>query len=79
MTPIANDEVGTLLLRLAVVAKEHDDAKNDENAARKRATTALNTLNEVQKAFDKLVDKIRADATPESDWKRSTERVFPPR
>lgn len=79
MTVSANDEFGTLLLRLAVVTKEHDDAKTAENAARRRATTALNTLNEVQKAFDKLVEKTRTSAAPESDWKRSTERVFPPR
>lgn len=49
-------------------------AKDDETAARSRATNAMNNANKAQHKFDTILDKIKKNAPSDTDWKRHLER-----
>jgi indole-3-glycerol phosphate synthase len=51
--------------------KKYEDFKTEEARASRDTTSALNALNEAQKAFDAAVAEIKKAAPRDSDWKRA--------
>lgn len=49
--------------------------QKDAQAARRFETDALNTLNNAQRRFDKLVEQLRSASPQQSDWKRSPPEI----
>ena len=56
---------------VAITQETLATAKNEEIAARCRATDALNNANLAQKRFDSLLEDLRKNAELDTDWKRS--------
>lgn len=46
-------------------------AKNDEDMARTKKTSALNDLNKLQKEFDAAVEELKKTTPQETDWHRA--------
>jgi hypothetical protein len=55
---------------LQKASENYESAQQEEGAARSRATSALNHLNEVQKRFDAAIECFRKGAPRNTDWFR---------
>ena len=66
--PLKMDE---LLNELKEANKGLVDARNAESAARSRACDALNRVNKAQKKIDEQMKALRAEASYDTDWKRT--------
>ena len=53
---------------LDVASSEWQEKYDRSRDARRAETAALNHLNDMQKAFDKVVAAIRKDSAHQSDW-----------
>ena len=69
---MATGNLGSLQADLAVAVDAYKSAEQRLAIARNEATTALNRLNDVQKALDVAVAELQKTAPRESDWARSS-------
>lgn len=70
------EQFAALAKTLAEAMERHADAQRVESEARSRETSALNAVNDAQKAVDAAVAKLRHAADMSSSW--GQERRFPP-
>lgn len=55
---------------VAEATKAYENAVQEVRSAQKQQTSALNRLNEAQKAFSKQIDEFMSHAPTDTDWKR---------
>lgn len=56
---------------LRQATEAHRIAEAEASAARSREVSALNRVNNAQKAINNLMDKLRKESVRDSDWRRS--------
>lgn len=66
-----NDDISKAFKELADAAERYNECSQQVSFARSAETTALNRLNNAQKALDELVASLRKAAPRDSDWRRS--------
>lgn len=71
LKPDPND-LGELAQAVRVATATLEDRRREEAQAGTRATEALNTLNQAQRALDAAFAKMRSAAPRDSDWKRAS-------
>jgi hypothetical protein len=63
--------IADLVQDVNVKTREYNEAKQRENEARSATTRAINEMNSAQKALDRALEKLRSDASIDSDWGRA--------
>lgn len=75
---MGEDELIQARQRLAEAVDGWEQAASKAEEARRAELTAMNRLNEAQKAFDKAVAVVQTNASPRgSDWSRRNQPKFP--
>lgn len=64
-------DVIVALENLNEARSQFDDREREASVANNRKTDALNLLNEAQRAFDKAVAQVKANAPCDTAWKRA--------
>lgn len=68
------DNIQDVLKALHDAEQEYQDAARAVSMAEGRQCTAVNRLNAVQKAFDRLTAEVKAQASKGSDWQRERDK-----
>jgi hypothetical protein len=68
--------LSNLLKELRRAQRNYDEAHAAERTASARTTGCLNELNQLQKRFDSLTDKLREQHPLQTDWGNKRRQTF---
>lgn len=69
MSTLLPENVPELFAAVVTATKRYEDAKAEEDAARRTATALLNELNGAQKELDRAVAQLKDAAPTFTEWK----------
>lgn len=67
--------INEIIEKLIEFQDEYKQSLIEENAARHKRIDTLNKINELQKAFDKEIEKLKKEMPSESNWNAKQKRV----
>ena len=75
---VLNTDMDKAICELADAVAYHQQAVTRTRQAQQAETTAMNRLNNAQKAIDKIVEALRQMCPGDSDWRRKSYAVRDP-